>query len=52
MRPERVTGAELGEMILDERRNPVGISFIDLPGNPNEGHEVLRVPDFLDLRGW
>jgi hypothetical protein len=52
MRPERMTRAEFGDLILDERRNPVRISFVDLPGNPDEGHEVSRVSDFPDLQGW
>jgi hypothetical protein len=49
MGTERMFWTEFRKLILDERRDPISIPFINVPGKSNEGHEVFRVLCFFNM---
>jgi hypothetical protein len=49
MRAEGMGWTEFQKLVFDERRDPVSIPLINLPGEPDEGHEVLLIFHFFSL---
>jgi hypothetical protein len=43
MGTEGMIRAKFLKLIFDERRDPVSVALINLPGESNEGHEVLLI---------
>jgi hypothetical protein len=39
--------AEFLELVFNERRDPIGIPLIDLPGESDEDHEIVAVFNLL-----
>jgi hypothetical protein len=49
MGTEGMIRAKFLKLVFDERRDPIPIALINLPGEPDEGHEVLLIFCFFNL---
>jgi hypothetical protein len=46
---ERMIRTQFRKQVFNEGRDPISIPFVNLPGEPDEGHEVLLILHFFKL---